>query len=209
MRNRDTVVISHSDLEFQRRIHVALSRTAVFAKSRIHDGDSDALPEEMKQICTCLVLEISEPRQAANQLENFTRGLADVPVIAAVSAPNRRTTVSLVRMGFAEVVSMQDSVAELSEAVRVCLQESINAQSGGRTSTNFLGESQVRRFEEYEAEIFAHALQQSGGCVSRAAVALGVGRATMYRKMRSYGIQVFPKSARVNTSTKSRGVNLN
>jgi DNA-binding NtrC family response regulator len=54
----------------------------------------------------------------------------------------------------------------------------------------------VLRFDEYEAEIFRFALRQAGGCVSRAAEMLGVGRATMYRKMRSYEIDAPPVAER-------------
>jgi transcriptional regulator of acetoin/glycerol metabolism len=54
----------------------------------------------------------------------------------------------------------------------------------------------VQRFDVYEAEIFRFALRNAGGCVSRAAELLGVGRATMYRKMRAYQIDVPPVSER-------------
>jgi transcriptional regulator of acetoin/glycerol metabolism len=54
----------------------------------------------------------------------------------------------------------------------------------------------VRSFDAYEAEIFRFALQNAGGCVSRAAELLGVGRATMYRKMRAYQIVAPPVSER-------------
>jgi DNA-binding NtrC family response regulator len=54
----------------------------------------------------------------------------------------------------------------------------------------------LKRFEEYEAEIFRFALAKVGGCVSHAAEQLGVGRATMYRKMRAYGIVAPPVSER-------------
>jgi two-component system response regulator HydG len=55
---------------------------------------------------------------------------------------------------------------------------------------------EVLRFDQYEAEIFRFALKQAGGCVSRAAEMLGVGRATMYRKMRSYEIDLPPVAER-------------
>ncbi|MFO0723047.1 MAG: sigma 54-interacting transcriptional regulator [Myxococcota bacterium] len=55
---------------------------------------------------------------------------------------------------------------------------------------------EVMRYDEYEAEIFRFALDRAGGCVSRAAEMLGVGRATMYRKMRSYDIDAPPVSER-------------
>ena len=65
-------------------------------------------------------------------------------------------------------------------------------------------EGQVRRFDEYEAEIFRFALESAGGCVSRAAENLGVGRATMYRKMRSYDIDAPPVSERTIIRTGRR-----
>jgi transcriptional regulator of acetoin/glycerol metabolism len=58
------------------------------------------------------------------------------------------------------------------------------------------GEGKVRSFDAYEAEIFRFALDNAGGCVSRAAELLGVGRATMYRKMRAYSIIAPPVSER-------------
>ena len=57
-------------------------------------------------------------------------------------------------------------------------------------------QGKVRSFDSYEAEIFRFALTNAGGCVSRAAELLGVGRATMYRKMRAYQIVAPPVSER-------------
>lgn len=54
----------------------------------------------------------------------------------------------------------------------------------------------VQPFDVYEAQIFRFALANAGGCVSRAAEMLGVGRATMYRKMRAYEIIAPPVSER-------------
>lgn len=55
----------------------------------------------------------------------------------------------------------------------------------------------VQPYDVYEAEIFRFALEQAGGCVSRAAEMLHVGRATMYRKMRAYSIIAPPVSERL------------
>ncbi len=57
-------------------------------------------------------------------------------------------------------------------------------------------EGLVQPYDVYEAEIFRFALKNTGGCVSRAAEMLGVGRATMYRKMRAYDIVVPPVAER-------------
>jgi DNA-binding NtrC family response regulator len=65
---------------------------------------------------------------------------------------------------------------------------------------------QVQRFEVYEAQIFRFALAHAGGCVSRAAELLGVGRATMYRKMRAYKIVAPPVSQRaIDRSRRGNG----
>src|SRR5947207_1376662 len=61
---------------------------------------------------------------------------------------------------------------------------------------------QVQKFDVYEAEIFRFALAHAGGCVSHAAEKLGVGRATMYRKMRAYGIVAPPVSERAIDRTR-------
>lgn len=57
-------------------------------------------------------------------------------------------------------------------------------------------DGRVQPYDVYEAQIFRFALENAGGCVSRAAELLGVGRATMYRKMRAYKITVPPVSER-------------
>jgi DNA-binding NtrC family response regulator len=72
---------------------------------------------------------------------------------------------------------------------------------GWRPTLDTSGE--VQPYDIYEAEIFRFALENAGGCVSRAAELLGVGRATMYRKMRAYNIEVPPVSERA--IARSRG----
>ncbi|MGF1509629.1 MAG: sigma-54-dependent transcriptional regulator [Myxococcota bacterium] len=66
-------------------------------------------------------------------------------------------------------------------------------------------EGRVQPYDVYEAEIFRFALHNAGGCVSRAAELLGVGRATMYRKMRAYDIDVPPVSERAITRSRRGG----
>lgn len=75
------------------------------------------------------------------------------------------------------------------------------ARTGWSPSLDMSGE--VQPYDVYEAEIFRFALDNAGGCVSRAAELLGVGRATMYRKMRAYNIEVPPVSERA--IARSRG----
>lgn len=65
-------------------------------------------------------------------------------------------------------------------------------------------EGNVQPYDVYEAQIFRFALKNTGGCVSRAAELLGVGRATMYRKMRAYSIEVPPVSERATQRSRRR-----
>jgi transcriptional regulator of acetoin/glycerol metabolism len=47
----------------------------------------------------------------------------------------------------------------------------------------------VLRMAEVERRAIVEALRACGGCVARASRALGISEATIYRKMRTYGIQ--------------------
>ncbi|MEL6186390.1 MAG: response regulator, partial [Myxococcota bacterium] len=90
------------------------------------------------------------------------------------------------------------------EQARLSTEEEQDAKptkSGWRPTLDMAGD--VQPYDIYEAEIFKFALENAGGCVSRAAELLGVGRATMYRKMRAYNIDVPPVSERA--IARSRG----
>jgi DNA-binding NtrC family response regulator len=47
----------------------------------------------------------------------------------------------------------------------------------------FTAEGEVRKLEEIEREVICLALQFNKGCVTQAAVQLGIGRSTLYRKL--------------------------
>lgn len=49
----------------------------------------------------------------------------------------------------------------------------------------------IHRFEDYEQQILRHALQTTGWNVKRAAQLLGIGRATLYRKIDRYKLREF------------------
>lgn len=88
--------------------------------------------------------------------------------------------------------------------LRDAIQGEVDAE-GRRWCPTLDAGGRVQRFDVYEAEIFRFALANAGGCVSRAAEMLGVGRATMYRKMRAYEIVAPPVSQRaIERSRKAR-----
>ncbi len=57
------------------------------------------------------------------------------------------------------------------------------------SSSTRLNTARVLRMAEVERRAIVDALRACGGCVARAARALGISEATIYRKMRTYGIQ--------------------
>lgn len=57
--------------------------------------------------------------------------------------------------------------------------------------TVLLEAGSIHRFEDYEQQILRHALQTTGWNVKRAAQLLGIGRATLYRKIDRYKLREF------------------
>ncbi|MDG1050199.1 MAG: helix-turn-helix domain-containing protein [Planctomycetota bacterium] len=57
--------------------------------------------------------------------------------------------------------------------------------------TVLLEAGSIRRFEDYEQKILKHALETTNWNVKRAAQLLGIGRATLYRKIDRYKLREF------------------
>jgi len=57
--------------------------------------------------------------------------------------------------------------------------------------TVLLAPGSILRFEDYEQQILRHALLTTGWNVKRAAQLLGIGRATLYRKIDRYKLRAF------------------
>lgn len=57
--------------------------------------------------------------------------------------------------------------------------------------TVLLEKGSIHRFEDYEQQILRHALLTTGWNVKRAAQLLGIGRATLYRKIDRYKLREF------------------
>lgn len=81
----------------------------------------------------------------------------------------------------------------------------LTAPNGSAWAPSLDTTGKVQPYDVYEAEIFRFALAQAGGCVSRAAEMLHVGRATMYRKMRAYSIIAPPVSERLIDRSRRHG----
>mgnify|MGYP003574320596 FL=1 len=70
--------------------------------------------------------------------------------------------------------------------------EPMAAEGGKPESTDgtvLLEPGSIHRFEDYEQQILRHALQTTGWNVKRAAQLLGIGRATLYRKIDRYKLR--------------------
>jgi DNA-binding NtrC family response regulator len=62
------------------------------------------------------------------------------------------------------------------------------------TSSGFAEDAKVRTINELESLAIENAIQEYGGNLTEAAKALGIGRATLYRKVKQYNID--PSNAR-------------
>ncbi len=65
------------------------------------------------------------------------------------------------------------------------------AQAPVADGTVLLEKGSIHRFEDYEQQILRHALLTTGWNVKRAAQLLGIGRATLYRKIDRYKLREF------------------
>jgi transcriptional regulator of acetoin/glycerol metabolism len=94
------------------------------------------------------------------------------------------------------ILNETHSIEQTSAAPSTVIEHHSAGGMTGDWKPSLDAQGKVRSFDAYEAEIFRFALANAGGCVSRAAELLGVGRATMYRKMRAYQIVAPPVSER-------------
>lgn len=86
------------------------------------------------------------------------------------------------------------------ELVRQCTARTLQAVAGtaqarpaddDEEGTVLLEPGSILRFEDYELQILRHALHTTGWNVKRAAQLLGIGRATLYRKIDRYKLREF------------------
>jgi len=125
--------------------------------------------------------------------------------VGVLSCPDVGAVMRAVKAGVDEVVSIEEHQLKIAEIVVTGI---ANPRRPTRAfeSRPFVNSNashlRIRRFEEPEADIFRFALKQTGGCVSQAAGALGVGRATMYRKIRDYQIEIPPVGQRTGVRMK-------
>ncbi|MEZ6013513.1 MAG: helix-turn-helix domain-containing protein [Planctomycetota bacterium] len=100
--------------------------------------------------------------------------------------------------------SSANAGAAANELIRQCTARTLQAlPNPGSTSvtrsanedddegTVLLEPGSILRFEDYEQQILRHALHTTGWNVKRAAQLLGIGRATLYRKIDRYKLREF------------------
>jgi DNA-binding NtrC family response regulator len=88
-----------------------------------------------------------------------------------------------------------------TELIRQCTARTLQAVTGtaparvvsddDEEGTVLLEPGSILRFEDYELQILRHALHTTGWNVKRAAQLLGIGRATLYRKIDRYKLREF------------------
>ncbi len=138
--------------------------------------------------------------------------LAQAVAEAAASASGRATTLSPAAMMLLEAMTWPGNVAQLEATVRRALvqagggtverehiQPPAAAAATGAARTNTpsaaaesteLTEDSILPFEEEEQRMLSRALRATKGNVRRAAQLLGIGRATLYRKIQQYRLSL-------------------
>ncbi len=144
-------------------------------------------------------LDVSSAR--ADQTETFNRLIAAMVAQTArqIEADNFRAAFPKARIVVAEcddaeaamllAVSADDIVVGASRAARKAFGLGVGGAFAPRPASDLFGrEDSFTGFERAERAAVLRALARAGGNVSEAARALGVGRATLYRRMKRLGI---------------------
>ncbi|QSR16158.1 helix-turn-helix domain-containing protein [Novosphingobium sp. KA1] len=125
-------------------------------------------------------------QDAARQIERdyFCMRYADARI---VYSPDRQGSVPRGRGISLLAVDRDDLVIGATRAARLSLRLGTNPFDRPRPLADVMGDSSSS-FDDSERAILRQALARSGGNVTRAARDLGIGRATMYRRMERVGI---------------------
>ncbi|MDE2436805.1 MAG: sigma-54-dependent Fis family transcriptional regulator [Sphingomonadales bacterium] len=121
-------------------------------------------------------------QDAARQIERdfFCRRFAEARIVYAAEAPGRGTALL--------AVDRDDLVIGATRAARRQFQLDAAALTSPRPLADVLGTGAPTGFEDSERAVLRQALARSNGNVAAAARLLGIGRATMYRRMDRAGM---------------------
>ncbi|WP_225009965.1 helix-turn-helix domain-containing protein [Novosphingobium percolationis] len=121
-------------------------------------------------------------QDAARQIERefFCRHFADARIVHAPDAPGRGSSLL--------AVDRDDLVIGATRAARRRLGLGPARQLAPKPLADVLGQQAQGGFEDGERSVLRQALARSGGNVAAAARLLGIGRATMYRRMERAGL---------------------
>ncbi|WP_374281478.1 helix-turn-helix domain-containing protein [Novosphingobium sp.] len=121
-------------------------------------------------------------QDAARQIERdfFCRRFAEARIVYAPEAPGRGTALL--------AVDRDDLVIGATRAARRQFRLDAAALGNPRPLADVLGTGERGTFEDSERAVLRQALARSNGNVAAAARLLGIGRATMYRRMERAGM---------------------
>lgn len=121
-------------------------------------------------------------QDAARQIERdfFCRRFADARIVYAAEAPGRGTALL--------AVDRDDLVIGATRAARRQFNLGAGKLVAARPLADVLGTGEHTGFEDSDRAVLRQALARSGGNVAAAARLLGIGRATMYRRMERAGM---------------------
>lgn len=121
-------------------------------------------------------------QDAARQIERdfFCRRFSDARIVYTAEAPGRGSSLL--------AVDRDDLVIGATRAARRQFRLDTATLNHPRPLTDVLGTGERTGFEDSERAVLRQALARSGGNVAAAARLLGIGRATMYRRMERAGM---------------------
>jgi DNA-binding NtrC family response regulator len=198
----DTHASDRLQLELQNwgyHVEVELARTADQLHHRLQSGtDPDLI--------------ISELKLGADSVLNVFSELRRIPVLFWTSAANIESVVAAMKMGALDVLEKSADHSKLRAAIDQVLRNNVGADQAKQMDDPMLGRSYTARLDGAtpieKAQILAilSALQKTDGNVCRAARELGIGQATVYRKMKKYAIHRTARTVRELSRSAARDV---
>lgn len=166
-----------------------------------HVVSPDAILEKIRATpCDLLIVDLSARREWMPMLSQLKQAFPAIPIIAMVPYGDIILVEQALEAGADDYISQPIAL----ERLKVCLRNALRLRQMllGQQSTEsrvlqgvdvavlFDPFGGLRSLQEVEMHVIEHAVRHHGGCMSKAAQALGIGRSTLYRKM-----QLLPSSA--------------
>ncbi len=150
-----------------------------------------------------VIFDMQGSREGLPLIHNFKQRFPLIPAIAMVPYGDVGMVEQVLERGADDYISQPISLERLKTTLRNALRmrklllgaapESLTSlQSMGNASmlnsiASFIGHTgNLKTLREIEDVVIEHAIKSCDGCITQAALALGIGRSTLYRKMQEH-----------------------